>query len=304
MMWRLQRIWPHPSAAAFLQPLRVARWSVVGARAAAASPRQAAAEIAAARAQQQKKAAEARARGAVSIDTHLVDGLFSVGVGLFVGAWWLGWLDVKTSEVDLLVARLRGLELSVVVFELDPVMCARRSDSGIPNHELEDYLHCVSQDFLELAAALARRGFHLAVVADGQQPPPPRKIRERQVLEQTLWGPELAKALISRRCPEAAPSFKIVLGPDEPERAASRDQQMHKIAAFYGVPVGQLVLFTGSPAHARHDADGWRGILVKNPHEGFRMDDSHELELPSRLDWLRSLGFPSVWLPQGRAPTS
>lgn len=254
--------------------------------------------LAEARAQEQRVAAEARARGAASIDTHLVDGLFSVAFGTLVGAWYFGWLEGKASPVEQLVGRLRAREISVVVFELDHVMCGCDSRDGVLSHEVEDYFQRVSQDFAEAAAGLARRGFRLAAIADGQ--PPLRASSSRGLkAEHLLWGPDLARTLIAARCPDALPRFKIIVGKEGPEDC-SRDHQMRKIAEFYGVPVQKLVLFTACKENFRKDVDGWTGVLVRNSREGFCMNDCQELEEPSQLGLSNLLDYATALVRRGR----
>mmetsp|Transcript_89362 Transcript_89362/g.208024 ORF Transcript_89362/g.208024 Transcript_89362/m.208024 type:complete len:295 (+) Transcript_89362:49-933(+) len=246
-----------------------------------------ASNLTAARAKERQQASDARARGAVSVDTRLVDSLFSVSFGLLFGAWYFGWLDSKTPAVQQMVQRLRDREFSVVVFELDGVMCVRPNHHkrAVPSHEVEDYLQGVSQDFLEAAAALARRGFHLAAIADAVATQPTQRWQEAP--GELLTGPELARALLTRRCPEAASSFRIVLGSSSvntgDQLLASRESQMGQVAAVYGEPMQRLVLFTASRACARDGVNEWTGVLVRDPSEGFRLEDSAALAPPARL---------------------
>lgn len=267
--------------------------------------------LSAARAEETKRANEARSRGASSIDTHFVDGVFSMIFGTLVGGWWFGWFDPKLAPAEHLIGRLRGRGISVVVFELDGVMCAGRNAAGVPEQELEERLQGVSQDFVEAASALARRGFHLAAVASGPRAaaPPPAPPRARRgggaapAAPRAATGPEFARALLARWCPEAAPSFRVVLEAlaEAGEQPGARaDGGVREIAAFYGVPVEEVALFTACPGSRRSGVEGWTGVLVRDPAEGFRMDDSLELAPPSRFGLSAVLDVASSLWTQGR----
>merc|ERR1712187_695672 len=92
-----------------------------------------------------------------------------------------------------------------------------------------------------------------------------------------LGGPDLAKALLARRCPEALPHFKIVVGFDpalhgnRPEEAG-KTHHVHQIAKFYGVPYREIAVFDISEA-VLTNGEGWLGVLVRDPKEGFRFED-------------------------------
>ncbi|CAE8619675.1 unnamed protein product [Polarella glacialis] len=241
-------------------------------------------------------------RGASTVATTTIDSVFSVFFGGCLAAWYFGIFDTTKlrSKGDRLAAWLRSRDISVVVFELDRVMCTGkpRSAEGLPQHELEDYLSCVSQEFLEAAAGLHSRGFLLAAIAEAPGAPaepeePPARFswfwgaRRHPLAPQELRisGTELARRVISSRCPTALTSFKAIMGsndslsaplagaalksPKAPLRGSesgggSSDQRIRQIAAFYNVNVKKVVLFTASEENVR-DGDSWIGVLIPDP---------------------------------------
>lgn len=237
----------------------------------------------------------AKARGAQSVSAQTVDTGFSVIVGLCIACWYFDWFSIrKTTGVERLSRWLRTREIAVVVFELDDVMCCRsRGDRGVSLFQLEDYFAGISQDFAEVAPALARRGYSLAVVIRGFHPAnreekssPSRwwrkEVRE-EVKDEYVDGPELARKLIARRCPDAVPSFQAIsTTQDRKVDGSSLEEAMQQIAKEYRVPARRMVLFTASKAFEQDGQDKtWTGIHVPNPKEGFRHDD---YQLPTSLD--------------------
>ncbi|CAL1161707.1 unnamed protein product [Cladocopium goreaui] len=220
------------------------------------------------------------------------------------------WFSVrKTTGVERLSRWLRAREIAVVgssgvqslwrsscvvVFELDDVMCCRsRGDRGVSLFQLEDYFAGISQDFAEVAPALARRGYFLAVVIRGFHPAnreeksSPSRWWRKEVAEEAkdefVDGPELARKLIARRCPDALPSFQAIsTTQDRKVDGSSLEDAMQQIAKEYRVPARRMVLFTASNAFEQDGQDKtWTGIHVPNPKEGFRHDD---YQLPTSLD--------------------
>merc|ERR1712050_498382 len=118
---------------------------------------------------EQKRAQQARARGAASVDTAVVDGAFALFFGMLIGGWYTGWFEGKKSKPEQMVAWLRSREISVVVFELDGVMSRKQSGDGLLRYEMEEYFRTVSPEFVEAAALLASRGFGLAVACGPHQ---------------------------------------------------------------------------------------------------------------------------------------
>eukprot|EP00931_Biecheleriopsis_adriatica_P104126 TRINITY_DN78860_c0_g1_i1.p1 TRINITY_DN78860_c0_g1~~TRINITY_DN78860_c0_g1_i1.p1 ORF type:complete len:350 (+),score=80.81 TRINITY_DN78860_c0_g1_i1:61-1050(+) len=270
-----------------------------------------------ARRREQVQFESARERGAKTVSTNVVDSLFSAIFGLGIACWYFDWFGgAKFSESENLIAWLQAKDVAVVVFELDHVMCCKpRGDKGVSTFELEDYLEGISQDFVEAANALARRGFHLAVVVQdrpgsrGSGPDDATSERRsswwgsgktKQALQLERWdGAELARKLVASRCPEALSSFKVYLpestavSGQEPKQgtkpkakaAASlgargtTEEYMRQIARHHYVPVRRVLLFTALRENLRDSdlEDDWISILVPNAREGFHFPD---LKLP------------------------
>eukprot|EP00434_Breviolum_minutum_P039487 symbB.v1.2.035068.t1/scaffold4646.1/size36968/3 len=249
----------------------------------------------------------AKARGAQSVSAQTVDSGFSVIVGLCIACWYFDWFSVQEiTGVERLSRWLKTREIAVVVFELDDVMCSRhgashganqlgsprstcrrsRGDRGVSLFQLEDYFAGISQDFAEVAPALARRGYSLAVVVRGFSTGEAgevkssssrwwRKEEAKQAKPEFVDGPELVRKLIARRCPDALPSFKVIMTTDDRSKADGSSKE-------YRVPARRLVLFSASKACEQDGLDKtWTGIHVPNPKEGFRHED---YALPRSLD--------------------
>ena len=239
----------------------------------------------------------AKARGAQSVSAQTVDSGFSVIVGLCIACWYFDWFSVQEiTGVERLSRWLKTREIAVVVFELDDVMCSRsRGDRGVSLFQLEDYFAGISQDFAEVAPALARRGYSLAGVVRGFSTGEAgevkssssrwwRKEEAKQAKPEFVDGPELVRKLIARRCPDALPSFKVIMTTDDRSKAdgSSLEDTMLQIAQEYRVPARRLVLFSASKACEQDGLDKtWTGIHVPNPKEGFRHED---YALPRSLD--------------------
>ncbi|CAK0822782.1 unnamed protein product [Prorocentrum cordatum] len=156
--------------------------------------------------------------------------------------------------------------------------------------QVEGYLaRGVSEDFIQAARALSNRGFGLAAVALAAPPPAPpvppappaRGWRgapgnaPRDPGADLAAGPELARKLIARWCPQAQPAFEVVLGYDLGEAPAGPGvlgQQMQRIAEHYRVPCGKLILISARGRTAKSE-DGWLRLAVTDPAEGFRFSD-------------------------------
>eukprot|EP00439_Symbiodinium_sp_Y106_P086216 s400_g31.t3 len=261
-----------------------------------------------ARRREQKAHEDAKARGANSVSTQAVDSMFSVLFGLGIACWYFDWFAVREqTRVERLTSWLRSREVAVVAFELDNVMCCRsRGEKGVTLFQLEDYFAGVSQEFIEVAAALARRGFFMSAVVRCR---PNEGGDHRDTVQSSRWwqsskeanqpelvdGAELARKLIASRCPEALSSFKVftcVGGPLQPVSLkrpgpseevgrvmSSVDDCIQYIAKEHRVSARRVVLFTASQELARDGADeSWTAIHVPSSTEGFRFDD---IQLPN-----------------------
>ncbi|CAK0822780.1 unnamed protein product [Prorocentrum cordatum] len=232
----------------------------------------------------------ATSQGAIPVGTF-----FAICAGLGCGAYYGGILEVPNlvqgSDLERMIAWVHAQDASVVVFDLDGVMSsARRDDHGVPLQEVEGYLaRGVSEDFIQAARALSNRGFGLAAVALAAPPPAPpvppappaRGWRgapgnaPRDPGADLAAGPELARKLIARWCPQAQPAFEVVLGYDLGEAPAGPGvlgQQMQRIAEHYRVPCGKLILISARGRTAKSE-DGWLRLAVTDPAEGFRFSD-------------------------------
>ncbi|CAE7493698.1 sqd [Symbiodinium sp. CCMP2592] len=262
-----------------------------------------------ARRREQKAHEDAKARGANSVSTQAVDSMFSVLFGLGIACWYFDWFAVREqTRVERLTSWLRSREVAVVAFELDNVMCCRsRGEKGVTLFQLEDYFAGVSQEFVEVAAALARRGFFMSAVVHGR---PNEGGDRRDAVQSSRWwqsskeanqpelvdGAELARKLIASRCPEALSSFKVFTcvggplqsrpvslnraGPSEEvgRVMSSVDDCIQYVAKEHRVSARRVVLFTASKELARDGADeSWTAIHVPSSTEGFRFDD---IQLP------------------------
>jgi len=259
-----------------------------------------------ARRREQQANEAAKARGASSVSTHTVDTMFSVVFGIGVACWYFDWFGVREeTPVQRLTTWLRSRQVAVVAFELDSVMCCRtRGREGVSAFELEEYFAGVSQDFVEIAAALSRRGFFMSVVVRNvngtRNEPAPRKSswwrsESKAQKSELVDGTELARKLIASRCPEALSSFKVfTVAKDasasqatKPHQALSSvDECIQQIAIEHRIPAQRIVLFTASPELARDGADeSWTGVYVPDSKEGFRFQDL-ELHVARDAGWL------------------
>ncbi|CAJ1351937.1 unnamed protein product [Effrenium voratum] len=244
----------------------------------------------------------AKARGARSVSSHVVDTGFSVVFGLCIACWYFDWFSAReTTHLERFTAWLRARQVAVVAFELDHVMCCRpRGDRGISLFELEEYCAGISPDFAEAAAALARRGFFLALVVRGCTPPaaPARSWwRKEEKQPEFVDGPELARKLVARMCPEALGSIKVITSTAAPE--SSVEDCIQEITSVHRVPARRVVLFTASKDTEQDGQDNtWTGIHVPNPKEGFRYED---LQLPAAADEEGWFELPMTLLKQVRS---
>eukprot|EP00930_Biecheleria_cincta_P099849 TRINITY_DN91461_c0_g1_i1.p1 TRINITY_DN91461_c0_g1~~TRINITY_DN91461_c0_g1_i1.p1 ORF type:complete len:356 (-),score=46.88 TRINITY_DN91461_c0_g1_i1:48-1022(-) len=269
--------------------------------------RQFAVSLEEARRYEESKNADAQMKGAAPVSSNLVDTVFSWCFGVCLAAWYFEWFNNPLLEPKLerLARWLREQDTAVVVFELDHVMCTRsRGKRGVTSFELEDYLEGVSQEFIEAATSLSRRGFHLAVlVHQGPEEASSVPNRESGGHSSSWWGrsrtpepskevfsgTELARKLIASRCPDALHSFRAIQAVAPADEAPGRPAQalpksanstkigMQRIAEEYHVPAHRMVLFT-SHRESQQDSHGvsFKGILVQNKSEGFQFDDAVE----------------------------
>ncbi|CAK9052001.1 unnamed protein product [Durusdinium trenchii] len=229
----------------------------------------------------------AKARGARTVSAQTVDTGFSVVFGLCIACWYFDWFSAwETTPLERLAAWLRERHVAVVAFELDGVICCRsRGKQGVSLFQLEDYFGGVSQDFAELAPALARRSYPMAVVIRGASAAEEGRTfgwRQKEVkAPEFVDGPELARKLLVSRCPGAADNFKIFVTDVESSKDTwqSTDECIQRIAKEHRVPARQVVIFTASRACEQDGGnEEWTGIRVPNAKEGFRYSD---LQLPS-----------------------
>lgn len=252
-----------------------------------------------------RRKAQQRSSGSSPPGAIPVGNFAALGAGLLGAAWYTGYFEAAVSKPDRMLKWLEDRNISVVVFELDYTMSAASSSDGLPKHELEDFMEKVSEDFVVAARVLAKQGFKLAVATHGdaarQQLPGSNR-------DQYLLGPDLARLLLQRRCPEALPSFGIIVGhdpelhrgavtapPDErrgrfgfgakreassqapvlapvPREEVGKRHHMRKIAQHYQVEFKQMVLFDFSK-EALENEDGWTGVQVSDKRFGFQFDD-------------------------------
>ncbi|CAK9051999.1 unnamed protein product [Durusdinium trenchii] len=194
----------------------------------------------------------AKARGARTVSAQTVDTGFSVVFGLCIACWYFDWFSAwETTPLERLAAWLRERHVAVVAFELDGVICCRsRGKQGVSLFQLEDYFGGVSQDFAELAPALARRSYPMAVVIRGASAAEEGRTfgwRQKEVkAPEFVDGPELARKLLVSRCPGAADNFKIFVTDVESSKDTwqSTDECIQRIAKEHRVPARQVVIFT------------------------------------------------------------
>lgn len=250
-----------------------------------------------------RKKAQARqaAQGGSSPPGAIPVGNFAaLGVGLLGAAWYAGYFETELPKPDRMVAWLEDRKITVVVFELDYTMSAASSGDGLPKHELEDFMAQVSEDFVVAVNKLAKQGYKLAVATRGD----PAQYERGRSRDKYLVGPDLARMVIQRRCPDALPSFSIIFGYDPelhrgvsapsedrgsrwrsrkaaaapaplapvPTAELGKRHHMRKIAEHYQVEPKQLVLFDASQEMLENE-DGWTGVLVTDRRLGFQFDD-------------------------------
>lgn len=215
-----------------------------------------------------------------------VTGFIAAVAGLLGGGWYAGWFSGTPSKPDQMVQELHRRGIRVVAFDVDYVMSAASVGDGLPRHELGDFLAKTSQDFVPAARALAQHGFKLAVACRGEDsarkpPPPPSSAGARGAsasgFEAPLLGPDVARALLSQRCPEVLPHFEAIAGfearpHDGRPEDVGRRRHMRHIARHYRVECREVLFFGSSPEDLSNE-DSWSGVLCRDKREGFRFDD-------------------------------
>lgn len=209
--------------------------------------------------------AQAEAAGAVP-----VNGFLAIGAGLLGGGWYAGWFEGELSKPDRMVQELQRKGVRVVVFDVDHVIFATSVGDGLPRHELSEFLARASQDFVPAARVLAQQGFKLAVTCRGRHVAHRHSSGGSRVdREAFLHGPDIARALISQRCPDILPRFEVMGGHPDDEGIHHR---MRDIAKHYRVECREVLLFTAS-LEDLSNKDGWIGVLCPSKREGFRFED-------------------------------
>jgi hypothetical protein len=226
---------------------------------------------------------------------------------------------------------LRARAINTVVWDMDHTMSAMHCGDGLALSELDAYVGAASDDFVALSRALAfyRPEFQQAV-ATGSDPAEyelPGHSRCSHIL-----GPDLARAIIRRRCcsggryvkPDGAAvaatsaaanadaaadvlqSFGIMVGFDyrlhersfpgaESVNRKGKRHHMRRIAQHYGCAFEQMLLLDDSPSSLENE-DGWAGVRVRDRKVGFRFSDL----LGEDWDPLEGLGrAPSVPIRSG-----
>lgn len=201
--------------------------------------------------------------------------MFMGAVGIGVGGWYAGWFERDTRKENLLVKKLQAEGRRVVVFEIDGVLSSAKVEGCVPKHELELYLQDTSQDFIPAVRALAFNGFKLAIACTADPAVWDKKLGSNR--DRYLVGPELAKALVAKRCPEAGPALEIMVGYDPQAHGAAPEDMgkryhMRRIAKHYGAMPNELILFDPCTSNLANE-EGWQGVLVRDVKLGFQFDD-------------------------------
>lgn len=213
-----------------------------------------------------RRAAE---EGAVPVYPFLAGGVLLAAWG-----WYDGFFEPRTSKGEQMVAWLEKRKVKVVVFEVDGVMSCGSSPRGVPTHYLDEYLEDASTDFIEAVGVLTKKGFHLAVATKAD----PSDYKKLGVSTEThLIGADLAKVLLSRRCPGVLSRFGIMVGFD-PKSHGNKSEELGKrhhlrqIAEHYRVRSNEMVLFDCCQQDLENE-DGWIGVLVRDKKLGFQYED-------------------------------
>lgn len=158
---------------------------------------------------------------------------------------------------------LRSKNIDVVVFDMDQTMSSGHCGVGLRK-----------DSELEAATVLhSTPGFRLAVATGSD---PEEYEVQGQSRETHILGPDLARELIERSCPEALDSFEVMIGFDcrlhgnKPEDKGKRFH-MRQIAQHYQVPFDRMLLLDDASSNLENE-DGWHGVLVRKK-EGFRLED-------------------------------
>ncbi len=117
----------------------------------------------------------------------------------------------ETNTDDLVqqsIERLRERGIKVVIFDMDLTIVKQHSRGRMQRGEpLEVFLSLVSPDFVKLAPALHKQGFHLAIATHSDEAEYSRRITPTM----HILGDELAKTVLQRHLPpEVADSFFVV----------------------------------------------------------------------------------------------
>jgi len=177
-----------------------------------------------------------------------------------------------------LLSWLMARHIEVVVWDMDHTMGSGHCGTGILHGAAVDaYVAGASRDFVEALGVLSSLpGLKLAVstASDPLEYDLPGHSRDTHML-----GPDLARELIGRCCPEALPRFDLMVGYDpdlhpEDPKLPGKSVAMRRIAAHFGADPSQMVLIDDSP-NALQTTDGWYGLLVRG-RAGFSFLDCEE----------------------------
>lgn len=164
----------------------------------------------------------------------------------------------------------------VVVFDMDLTMGSGHCGDGLLRGDaVEKYIAAASPDFVEAIKVLHRLpGIRLAVATNSD---PKEYELPGQSRDTHLLGPDLARELIGRWCPEALPHFEVMVGFDPTLHPGvpplpGKSVHMRQISDHYKVSFDNMVLIDDVPRCLENN-DGWHGILVNSQRRGFRFDD-------------------------------
>jgi hypothetical protein len=158
---------------------------------------------------------------------------------------------------------------------MDLTMGSGHCGEGLPHAEIDKYIAGASPDFVEAARVLSRiPDIKLAVATNSD---PAEYDLPGQSPQTHMLGPDLARALISHLCPDALPSFEIMVGFDhnchkDVPWSPGKSWHMRRIADHYKVPFQRMVLIDDT-ASRLENTDGWRGVLVRDQCTGFHFED-------------------------------
>ena len=191
--------------------------------------------------------------------------------------------EEEITAVALKWVKAEGFE---VVFDMDHTMSGGHCGTGQLASSLHEYVGKTSADFVAFARALAAAGIKLAVAtgSDALEYDLPGQSSETH-----LCGGDLARSVIEMKCPDLLEKFEILIGFDHrlhhdkmgPEYKGKR-HHMRLIASHYKCNFSNMVLFDDTRKNLENE-DGWYGVLVHNPHLGFRFEDLTRCDRYSEL---------------------